>query len=140
MNTKSDIRRSALGAAARSINGRHFSFLCWIVVAAVWITANTSYGQALTDGSFEAFAVSSGGFVKPTSGPWVFTNDAGVVEPLVPNSSTGPLNTWSATFAAQDGQQYVSTYAGADSISQLVSFSARAPTGSRHMQQRQAAL
>jgi hypothetical protein len=54
----------------------------------------------------------------------MFSNDAGVVEPPAPNSSTRPLNTWSATFAPVDGQQYASTYAGGDILRQLVSFSA----------------
>ena len=78
----------------------------------------------LTDPGFEDYSVTSGGFVKPTSGPWTFANDAGVVRPYSPNSSTGVLNTWSATFSAFEGQQYASTYAGFDSLSQLVSFSA----------------
>src|SRR3954447_11676174 len=80
--------------------------------------------QTLTDPGFETYAVTSGGFLKPTTGPWIFGNDAGVVEPVAPNSSTGSLNTWSATFGAIEGQQYASTYAGADSIRQSVSFGA----------------
>jgi len=80
--------------------------------------------QSLTDPGFETYAVNSGGFVKPTTGPWLFGQDAGVVEPPAPNSSTGPLNTWSATFAAIEGQQYASTYAGADTIRQSVLFGA----------------
>src|SRR6185369_1994372 len=81
-------------------------------------------GQTLTDPGFEAYTVNSGGFVRPATGPWSFGNDAAVVKPPAPNSSTGPLNTWSATFAAIDGQQYASTYAGGDSIRQFVSFDA----------------
>lgn len=81
-------------------------------------------GGTLLDGGFEGYAVSSGGFVKPDSGPWLFANDAGVVEPFAPNSSTGALNTWSATFAAIEGQQYASTYAAGDSLRQTVSFPA----------------
>ena len=81
-------------------------------------------GQTLTDPGFEAYAVNSGSFVRPTTGPWSFGNDAAVVKPPAPNSSTGPLNTWSATFAAIEGQQYASTYAGGDSIRQFVSFDA----------------
>jgi len=81
------------------------------------------HGAAFTDPGFENYTVGAGGFLKPTSGPWVFTNDAGVVEPYSPNSSTGTLNTWSATFSAMEGQQYASTYAGGDSIHQTVSFS-----------------
>jgi hypothetical protein len=77
----------------------------------------------LADPGFENYAVSSGGFLKPTSGSWTFNNDAGVVEPYSPNSSTGPLNTWSATFAPFEGQQYACTYAGADSIWQPVTIS-----------------
>jgi hypothetical protein len=34
------------------------------------------------------------------------------------------LNTWSATLAAKDGQQYASTYAAGDTIRQSVSFAA----------------
>src|SRR3954470_13519554 len=82
------------------------------------------HAQSLTDPGFEPYAVDSGGFVKPTTGPWIFGNDAGVVEPFAPNSSTGPGNTWSATFAPIEGQQYASTYAGLDSIRQSVLFGA----------------
>src|SRR6185295_16762179 len=80
--------------------------------------------QSLSDPGFEGYNVSSGNFLQPSSGAWLFNNDAGVVEPPAPNSSTGPLNTWSATFAPVEGQQYASTYAGGDSIRQLLSFSA----------------
>jgi hypothetical protein len=80
--------------------------------------------QTLIDPGFETYPVSSGGFVRPVTGPWTFGNDAGVVEPFAPNSSTGPLNTWSATFAPIEGQQYASTYAGGDSIRQFVLFDA----------------
>jgi len=96
--------------------------------------------QTLSDPGFENYAVNSGGFVRPTTGPWTFGNDAAVVKPPAPNSSTGPLNTWSATFAAIEGQQYASTYAGSDTIQQSVSFAsagqyrvsafAAAPSGS----------
>ena len=79
-------------------------------------------GQSLTDPGFENYSVISGGFDMPSSGPWEFTNNAGVVEPFSPNSSTAPLNTWSAVYSAYEGQQYASTYAGGDSIRQLVSF------------------
>jgi hypothetical protein len=77
----------------------------------------------LADPGFESYAVTGGGFLKPTSGPWTFTNDAGIVEPYSPNSSTGVLNTWSATFSAFQGQQYASTYAAMDNLRQMVSFS-----------------
>jgi hypothetical protein len=89
----------------------------------VLFTAGIATGQTVLDGGFESYAISPGGFVQPTSGPWTFGNDAGVVEPLSPNSSTGPLHTWSATRAAFAGQQYASTYAGGDTIRQSVTFS-----------------
>ena len=54
----------------------------------------------------------------------MFANDAGVVEPYAPNSSIDTLNTWSATFAAVEGQQYASTYAAFDNIKQAVAFAA----------------
>lgn len=92
------------------------------IVTVLVFTGRDVCGQALTDPGFESYAVSSGGFVKPSSGPWLFNNDAGVVEPISPNSSLGSLNTWSATFAAPEGEQYASTYAGADFIKQMVSF------------------
>jgi hypothetical protein len=84
----------------------------------------TLHGQVFTDPGFESYAVNPGGFVQPTSGAWLFGNDAGVVEPPAPNSSTGPGDTWSATFAPIDGQQYASTYAGVDTIRQVVAFGA----------------
>jgi len=81
-----------------------------------------SHGQVFTDPGFESYSVNPGEFVRPSLGAWLFGNDAGVVEPPAPNSSTGPLNTWSATFAPVDGQQYASTYAGVDTIQQGVVF------------------
>jgi hypothetical protein len=100
----------------------------------------TLHGQVFTDPGFESYSVNPGEFVQPSLGAWLFGNDAGVVEPPAPNSSTGPLNTWSAMFAPIDGQQYASTYAGADTIRQGVVFAnpgdfrlsvyAAAPTGS----------
>ncbi len=95
--------------------------LAWAVLAA---SCGTLRAGILTDPGFEDYAVAGGGFVKPTSGPWTFTNDAGVVEPYSPNSSIGSLNTWSATLAAHGGQQYASTYAGSDHLRQVVSLSA----------------
>ncbi len=94
------------------------------MMAAIASSANIAHAQVLSDAGFENYAVTSGGFVKPASGPWLFNNDAGVVEPFAPNSSTGVLNTWSATFAAVEGQQYASTYATLDSLRQVVSFPA----------------
>ncbi len=82
------------------------------------------HGQAFVDPGFESYGVSAGGFIQPASGPWLFGNDAGLVEPPAPNSSTGPLNTWSAIFSPVEGQQYASTYAGADTLRQMVTFSA----------------
>lgn len=80
--------------------------------------------QAVLDPSFEDYSVDPGGFTKSAAGAWTFENDAGVVEPISPNSSNGPLDTWSATFAALEGTQYASTYAGSDQISQQLSFPA----------------
>jgi len=95
------------------------------VLAMIFIAdAVALHGQTMTDPGFENYSVTNGGFVQPASGPWLFGNDAGVVEPPAPNSSTAPLNTWSATFAPVEGLQYASTYAGADTLRQLVSFSA----------------
>src|SRR6266704_5474358 len=96
-------------------------FLLGLIVTNPVVIVNA---QSLTDPGFETYAVNSGGFVKPATGPWSFANDAGVVEPPAPNSSTGSLNTWSAMFAAIEGQQYASTYAGGDTIRQSVSFGA----------------
>jgi hypothetical protein len=111
----------------RGLFPRHASVSCWVKIASliVAIAAGSGkvYGAAFTDPGFESYAVSSGGYVQPTSGPWTFSNDAGVVEPYSANSSTGPLNTWSAVPSAMDGQQYASTYAGSDTIRQVVSFS-----------------
>jgi hypothetical protein len=94
------------------------------LLAGIAACALNLHGQVFTDPGFENYSVASGGFVQPASGPWLFGNDAGVVEPPAPNSSTGPLNTWSATFAPVAGLQYASTYAGSDTLRQLVSFSA----------------
>src|SRR4051812_8702378 len=79
--------------------------------------------QSLTDPGLESYSVASGSFTRPSSGPWVFGNDASVVEPFAPNSSTGALSTWSATFSPLEGLQYACTYAGADTLRQTASFS-----------------
>jgi hypothetical protein len=94
------------------------------MVALVVSGVNLLNGQTFVDPGFENYAVSPGGFIQPTSGPWVFANDAGVVEPFAPNSSTGPGNTWSATFSPVQGEQYASTYAAIDSLQQSVTFGA----------------
>ncbi len=95
-----------------------------LMMAAVAGCLNLGQAQALVDPGFESYAVNSGGFVKPASGPWTFDNDAGVVEPFAPNSSTGALDTWSASLAPVEGQQYASTYASQDALRQVVSFGA----------------
>ncbi|MGB0715190.1 MAG: PEP-CTERM sorting domain-containing protein [Phycisphaerae bacterium] len=92
-----------------------------VVMLAGCCFGQTSIAQMLQDPSFESYDVAPGEFLIPKDGPWVFNNDAGVVEPFSPNSTLGvDLDTWSATFDAFDGEQYVSTYAARDSISQLV--------------------
>jgi hypothetical protein len=80
--------------------------------------------QTVLNSGFEDDVVTAGGFLRPTTGPWAFDNDAGIVRPYAPNSSTGPLNTWSATFVPIQGQQYASTYAAADLIRQRLVFGA----------------
>jgi len=100
----------------------HHAALVAVLGALFTHSTSTVQGQVLVDGGFESYAVNSGGFVQPVSGPWLFANDAGVVEPFAPNSSGGALNTWSATFAPVEGQQYASTYAALDSLRQVVSF------------------
>ena len=94
------------------------------MMAVIASSASLAQAQVLSDPGFESYAVTSGGFVQPVSGPWVFANDAGVVEPFAPNSSTALLHTWSAMLAPVEGQQYASTYASLDSLSQVVSFAA----------------
>lgn len=81
-------------------------------------------GVVVSDGGFEGYSVAAGGFVKPASGIWSFANDAGVVRPYAPNSATALLFTWSATRNAYEGQQYASTYAGSDMITQDAAFPA----------------
>ena len=126
-------------AIARSCRGTA-ALLLFAALAALASHPASARGQAFSDPGFESYSVASGQFVKPATGVWAFVNDAGVVEPFAGNSSTGPLNTWSATLAAPQGQQYASTYAGSDTIRQLVTFAsagdyeisvfAAAPSGS----------
>jgi hypothetical protein len=123
-----------------NITGFHTIFAQWTTVAVVAGAVGIGHGQIFSDPGFESYAFSAGGFVQPSSGAWLFSNDAGVVEPFSPNSSTGPLHTWSATFSPVEGQQYASTYGGADTLRHSVSFSnagdyrlsvyAAAPSGS----------
>ncbi len=81
-------------------------------------------GAVFVDPGFESYAVASGRFVRPCVGPWAFVNDSSVVEPFAAPTSLGTFSTWSATLAAFEGEQYACTYAGADVLSQSVSFSA----------------
>ncbi|HBO42596.1 MAG TPA: hypothetical protein DD670_01405 [Planctomycetaceae bacterium] len=115
-----------LEAIVSSIFQRRAVRRCRVLLATiaglVIAMAGVMEGQTLLDPGFESYALNSGAFVVPDSGPWSFSNDAGIVEPYSPNSSTGPLNTWSAMFAALEGEQYASTYAGGDTIRQVVSF------------------
>ena len=102
----------------------HAAAFLVLMMAAIASSESMAHAQMLSDPGFESYAVSSGGFVRPVSGPWLFANDAGVVEPFAGNSSTALLNTWSAMFAPVEGQQYASTYAILDSLRQVVSFAA----------------
>ncbi len=79
----------------------------------------------LIDGGFEDFAVTEGAFLAPPNpglGPWQFGNNAGVVDPYSPPSSSVGVGTWTATFAPIEGEQYASTYAGLDTLTQSVMF------------------
>lgn len=110
-----------------------------LIMMVLLARANPLLGQAFTDPGFEGYSVSAGSVLQPVSGPWTFANDAAVVRPFSPNVSNG-TNTWSATFAPIEGQQYASTYAGLDSLRQTVTFAsagnyrisafAAAPSGS----------
>ena len=84
----------------------------------------SNFAQSFIDPGFENDVVSAGQFIRPAESAWYFGNDASVVRPFAPNSSTEPLSTWSATFPALAGEQYASTYAGADQIRQTVLFPA----------------
>jgi hypothetical protein len=78
----------------------------------------------LTDPGFESVAVPAGGFSHAGDPAWTFVNDAGVTRPFTNPTSTGALNTWSATFSPIEGSQYASTYALLDSIRQTVAIPA----------------
>ncbi len=95
-------------------------FLSTILLGAT----HSAHALIITDPGFESYSVDPGGFTKE-AGSWTLANDAGVVEPFSPNSSNGQLDTWSATFAAIEGEQYASTYAGLDSITQSINIPAR---------------
>lgn len=95
-----------------------------VLTLASIVSGGTLQAQTILNAGFEDDVVSAGAFLRPAAGPWTFNNDAGVVRPFAPNSSTGPLNTWSATFAPVQGQQYASTYAGSDLIRQGLVFGA----------------
>lgn len=77
----------------------------------------------IQDASFESFNVADGSSVMAPDGPWLWANDAGVVDPILPNSSNGAVdNTASGTFAPMDGEQYATTYATLDRVTQIVEF------------------
>lgn len=94
-----------------------------------WLTALLSGGlvgpamaQVLSDPGFEAIPVGTGMYVRPRTGVWMYENDAAIVRPYAPNTSLATFQTWSATFAPIEGEQYACTYAGGDRISQYVTF------------------
>lgn len=70
------------------------------------------------DPGFESYAVADGGVLFDNGGPWAFENNARVVDAFAPNSGTP--DTYSATFAPFEGEQYTSTYGGLDRIVQDV--------------------
>ncbi|MBE7500197.1 MAG: hypothetical protein HS113_07805 [Verrucomicrobiales bacterium] len=88
------------------------------------VAAPVIHAAALVDPGFETYAVEPGTFVRPASGPWSFDNDAAVVKPFAPPTSTGSFNTWSAALSPWEGEQYASTYAGGDRLQQTVTFDA----------------
>jgi hypothetical protein len=105
----------------------YLSFLAGILFFG-FAVENVHGAAGFLDGSFENYSVATGQFVGPTSGAWVFHENAGVTKPYAPNTfggmySDGRTVLWSATFAAVDGQQYASTYAGGDYLRQTISFS-----------------
>jgi hypothetical protein len=113
----------------------------FMVLAIAWGSCLCGAAGAvnLVDPGFESVVVASGGFSHTGNSAWTFTNDAGVVRPFTNPTSTGALNTWSATFSPVEGSQYASTYAALDTIRQtaslapgsyVLSVSAAAPSGS----------
>lgn len=88
------------------------------------IAAVGTHAATLVDAGFESYDVEPGTFVRPATGPWSFDNDAAVVKPFAPPTSTGSFNTWSAALSPWEGEQYASTYAGGDRLQQTVTFDA----------------
>src|SRR5262245_20774367 len=84
--------------------------------------ATNAMGITFVDGGFENYSVPAGSFVRPSTGPWTFVNDASVVRPFALPTSLGTFMTWSATLPAFEGEQYACTYAGGDVLSQIVHF------------------
>ncbi len=99
------------------------------MVLAVALGSGDARALSIAELDFESYDVASGGFLLAPSDSVSFFNNAGVVEPFsrdpdgaVASLSSGGLLTWSATFAAFQGEQYASTYGGFDAIRQDVSF------------------
>ena len=116
--------RSGMRLGYRSALARDSVLRICIIALLTGVSGAALQAQSLIDPGFESYDVFPGGYVRLPAGSWTFTNDAGVVEPVSPNSSTGALHTWSATRAAYEGQQYVSTYANIDTVRQSVIFPA----------------
>lgn len=93
-------------------------------LVALLMAAPLVHAATLVDVGFEAYDVEPGTFVRPATGPWSFDNDAAVVKPFAPPTSTGSFNTWSAALSPWEGEQYASTYAGGDRLQQTVTFDA----------------
>src|SRR5262245_45163588 len=95
-----------------------------VVCCAISLCGASAMGVTFVDPGFESYAVTAGTFVRPGTGPWTFVNDASVVRPFAAPTSLGIFQTWSATLAAFEGEQYACTYAGGDVLSQSVSLAA----------------
>lgn len=96
-----------------------------LVIAACFSMASAHHASAfVTDPGFENYTVAQAGFTQATDGAWTFNiYTTGVTEPLTTEPSTIYDDTprhFSATFAAYEGSQYISAYAGAGSFWQDV--------------------
>lgn len=99
---------------------------CLTAVIGIFGAAPAGFATEFLDAGFEDYSVPDGSFVRPSVGPWQFSStrfaNTFVVDPTFSPTYSWPNDTRSATFAPQQGEQYVSTYAGLGGLQQNVTF------------------
>jgi len=71
---------------------------------------------------FENASISDGHYTSAGSAPWSFLQNSVVVDPFIAQTYDASGTTRAATYVPQEGEQYVSTYAGNGGVEQPITF------------------